>query len=421
MSKEYLYAIIGSFFLGFYLFHGALRRQRRVRQIEDTPRSKLSSAPQGFVEAQGFAWPKGECPKNFKGQDLVYYSFALQREETRGSGKNRRTEWITVYSISQSDPFYLLDPTGVALVQPTQGEMNIEGSNDRLWKSLSKEEKTHYLGNIIKGQVQRFPPSTGFFSGLFADKYRIVEREMRAGCPVFVSGDFRALSVPPEKIKESGLSDFFQRIVNADTREFRNLKSVLDANGDGKVSEKEAKEGYSTAARISKQKAITEGHTERDFELHGMFQSTPDQKMLLADAHEEFLVEKLKKGRITGLVAGSAFFALGVVLVTLLFVTDADMKKIMSRGSIEKTAATEKNPSLSEREAKKQLIADLHYKCIDKDLKSCTTMVGLSQSYGLGKEYVEFYTSESCKLGANEFCPTPPRETASQKESEVLQ
>ena len=72
------------------LLYNAIKKYKTVRKIEDTAKSNIATAPQGYVEFQGFAWPMQKSVQCTRGFEAVYYSFSLQRQETQGSGKNKK-------------------------------------------------------------------------------------------------------------------------------------------------------------------------------------------------------------------------------------------------------------------------------------------------------------------------------------------
>src|SRR5687768_16626177 len=79
-------------------FRWAFRSWRRARIIEDTPTAKAASAAQGHVElagtGEGLAESALVCP--LTATPCLWYSYKVEVKQTTGTGKHRRTRWVTV-------------------------------------------------------------------------------------------------------------------------------------------------------------------------------------------------------------------------------------------------------------------------------------------------------------------------------------
>lgn len=362
LSNEEIKLVLICFFFGGGLILHALSRKRSVRKIEDTPRSKVASAPQGYVELQGFAWPAagGKVERNAQGHETVYYRLALQRAETRGSGKNRKKVWVTVFSYSTDTPFYLIDATGIALIDPARtwgnpalsvesqvrsvaakvtnfasgmgvlgsvASLGLEGfaggrnaigdgggyetdlgtGRPKAWSRHSTEEKALICKRVGKIAGVSFPPSN-FLFGLFSDEFRVIESEICVGSPLYVHGDFKTDSQNAITAQVPGLTEFASRVFNADARAQKNLTHFLDKDGDGKVSAIEAMRGYTFAARQARLKAKDQLTGEKTFEVHGRMGSSAENRLFIADLHEEHLVARKQR-------YGSLEIAAGILLM----------------------------------------------------------------------------------------------------------
>ncbi|MES2768758.1 MAG: hypothetical protein V4596_06390 [Bdellovibrionota bacterium] len=401
MSVDYIKAIVLCLGFGSFFIMQALKRQKRVRQIQDTPKSKIASAPQGLVEIQGFAWPSEKGFVTPQGHELVYYHFSLEREESKGSGKHKKRVWVSVFSHTHAKPFYLIDPTGLAMVDASTSEMEIEARSARLWTSLKSLEQNHFLETLIPTTIPNFPPK-GRFYGLFSQRYRVVEREIRAGCPIYVTGDFRTQNAEAKKIKAEGLTHFANRIIDFNSRSFKNLKALLDKNGDGKICHKEARDGYSFAAQLSQKKTKAENLTESEFEVFGEIKCASNHKLFLADAHEDHVVEKLKRGHHIRVFGGSALVTVGMVLTLRLFISDAAIEQSMKI----KTQVEQESKEQALAKEKTKQVNNLHMNCVSGNGDACAKLVDMKTDYNLSSTYVEYYTKSACRLGYANFCET---------------
>ena len=247
--------IILCYVVGAFALWISIRKHKKSRQVQDTPRSKLGSAPQGLVEIQGFAWPNGEPFLTPEGKDVVYYYFQLQRKETRGSGKNKSTVWVPVHFFAHCPPFYVVDPSGLALIHGSGCELNISSARTRGWQQLNKKVQSHIHHHIVKDAVPGFPPSR-FLFGLFSTSYQIVEQEICIGSPLYASGDFRSDAEIQAKAKEPGLTLFSKTVFDEERGTIRDVNHLRDKNGDKKISETEHITCYIHAGNLARKKTI---------------------------------------------------------------------------------------------------------------------------------------------------------------------
>lgn len=407
-SEDYFKLIVFCAGFGGAAIYQAIKRQKRIRHIEDTPKSKIASAPQGLVEVQGFAWPQDKSHTSNAGHELVYYHFALQREEQKGSGKNKRREWVTIFSFVHNKPFYLMDPTGLALIDPTGSDLEIESPNNRMWTNLKEAEKAYYLEKVIGSAVPNFPPKGRFF-GLFSQRYRVSEKEIRAGCPVYVTGDFRTNNVNLAKVQSQGLTHFANRVIDFNSRALKNLKGLLDKDNDGKVCHKEARDGYSFAAQLSKKKSISEKLVENEFDVHGEMRSSSNHKLFIADAHESHVVEKLKKWQTLRVLGGSALIAASVVLSVRMFWTDSQIENAMHINmEAEKVQVEENKPTEITQKTDHESLNRWHQECVSGNGPSCVKLLEMKTVFNLDAKYIDYYSKSACKAGVAGYCERTP-------------
>ena len=98
---------------------------KRFRAVEDTPTSKVSSAPQGYVELSGHGkQPPGDKLYSYlTGLPCLWYRFSVERR----SGD----KWVHMESGESHDTFGLEDATGVILIDPDGAE--ILTSRKQVW------------------------------------------------------------------------------------------------------------------------------------------------------------------------------------------------------------------------------------------------------------------------------------------------
>ncbi len=378
--------------IGGGLFHSALKRHRKLRQVVDTPRSKIDTAAQGYVEFEGFAWPAGGTVQSYENGEAVYYCFELQREYSTGSGKNRRTEWRTVSTFSHKEPFYVVDSTGVAVIDPLQGEINIGETRIRSWNSIDAKDKERILASVIDGPVDSFPPSTTLW-GLFASKFRVKESELRVGSPVYVSGDFRTVEQSAASITSGGLTAFTKKVFCGTNRNIKEATAALDTNRDGTVSAEEAKTGYAMAARIARMNGKTDA--EESFAVFGRLGSSVSHQLFVADAFESHLVGRMKSKLWLQFAGGALLLAIGIGIPVYEYFPNVTSDSWATEGPAQ--------TSLPARQVAALNPTQLHTDCVGGTAAACETLLRQSE-FTLTLEQSEYYKKVSCAHGNRNRC-----------------
>lgn len=365
----------------------AIRKSRRARLVADTPRSKTATAPQGFVELEGFAWPCDKTMISNSGLEAVYYTLKVQKLVSTGSGKNKRTTWTTVYTLNHCPLFYLADATGLVTIDPSKAELNLNTVTTRNWGAIPKADQERLIG-LVGNQISGFPPKTGLFA-LFSSSFRAIENELPVGCQVYASGDFRSITGEEVKVKAEGMTDFAKKVFEMSSRGLKNVSRILDKNGDGKVSAEEARTGYTDAAKIARAKAKLAGSVEQEFALHGSLGGSTSHALFIADTSEEHLKSRLKKWLWLQFIAGAGGVTAGIGLAIALYLPD-----IQGKAGANRSAA-----SISKSELAMQMNT-LHNSCSRGLAEACVLLLNRQEEFKLSKQYVDFYklNLESAKL-----------------------
>lgn len=361
------------------LLYKAIRNHQRLRKVVDTPRSKVASAPQGFVELEGFAWPQGETVQTLDNEEAIYYVLQIQREEQRGSGKNRRRTWITVFNYDHVVPFYLLDPTGVAVIMPHNSEVEVSDSTKRLFSKLTPEAQGR-ITDMVNGTIANFPPGTGFFGG--GNKYRVVEKKLVVGSPFYATGDFKTHSFNQLTIDDT-LATFAHKVINFEGRSLKNVNTLLDRNKDGAVCAAEAILGYTNAAKISRLNPKTE---TAPLEVFGTLDTSENHKLFFADTHQHHLVERLGRWQTLKFTGGAALIAASVCLTLLEFGLIVNPLKAAEAARREKLVTHQRSLATAETEVKA-----LHDACVNGQKGFCQQLLDRKVELGLSPEHVRYY------------------------------
>lgn len=306
-SNPYVTALVlagGSavcFFFGF-------RNLARSRKIRDTAVSKAASAPQGYVELEGFAWPDGSATSNLTERPVVYYQIAI--EEYKKSGDKKK--WVRVWSTAGPTRFMVCDDTGACLVSANESHVDAESRNFG-WGQLSPAQRQLVIGRVGgEGVISGFPPSSGFIGGLFSNDFRVVESYIEVGAAIFAAGSFKSLVAGPRVVGDAALERFAGRL-SAFRKDRRKFQSILDKNKDGQVSEQEYRDGFAQAARLAfaSPDGFASPEAETAYSVHGELKAEKGSRCEISIRGQAALMRRLT-------AYGAGLLLLGSLLIWAL-------------------------------------------------------------------------------------------------------
>jgi len=271
----------------------ALRWIQIARLIEDTPRSRVRSAAQGYVELEGRAsWlPDTQNLAPLTQRPCVWWRFRIQQRSQSDTGPRRRESWRTIDQGRSVQPFVLDDGTGACIVQPEGAEI-VTG------------EATTWYGDT---PWPRPPQETALARSLQRD-YRYYEERIYQDVNVYVLGGFRSSSG-----SVTGTRDEQLRMLLTDwKRDPAGLNRRFDADGDGRLSLQEWEHARAQAQRDIDQRALERPALEQ---VHSVARPGDDQLFLIAAFPEGELARRYRRKAIlafVGFVAATA--ALGWLL-----------------------------------------------------------------------------------------------------------
>ena len=198
---------------GYGIFHYI----RRARIIEDTPTSKIRSAPQGYVEIIGkmqyLVNQPVEAPltKN----KCVWFGYKIEKKVRSYSSKGSTTSWKTINEKFSERPFQCIDETGICMINPKGAE--VYPSQEDIWYGSEKWPLTGPSGN------------NSIFS---SNNYRYTEKRLYADDPLYAIGEFH--TVDPNKA-HGDISNEMRAVLNVWKQDQESLLENFDTNGDGQV------------------------------------------------------------------------------------------------------------------------------------------------------------------------------------------
>jgi hypothetical protein len=386
------------FVLGIGISLMGIKKRKVAKKIQDTPRSKISSAAQGHVEIQGFAWPKTKLTVDSDEKKCIYYSFTLQHEETQGSGKNKRKVWVTDFTSYFGESFYVMDSTGILEVMPIGATLEIESARTRQWSFLSKKQKEKICLDLVNRPIAGFPPSSGF-GGLFSKKFRIIEQNILVGSPIYLNGNFRSHTGEPSKVQSPGMTAFYNRLFNKENRSDKNINAFLDKNKDGKISIKEMREGYYIAAISALAKVGNKDFPEESFDSYGEMSTSENHQLIIADMHESHLLRKLNRAVL--LIILGLFLILSSIIV-LKHLHDLETNSYsQNEANLEAERTVIDNLRITKL---KSQINSWHFSCTNNQLIDCQNLIRAHKEVPFSDVNLKYYKAQACKLGDAVFC-----------------
>ncbi len=210
---------------------------------------------------------------------------------------------------------------------------------------------------------------------------------MRAGSPVYVRGDFKALDESPIAQQLVGLTRFAKQVFDLKTRAIKNVKDLLDVNRDGHVSHKEALESYSGGAKLAQTKA-KDLSEEIEFSVFGIFSSSTTHSLFIADGFEADLVNRLRNALMYKFVGGALAMTFGV----LLLIGGPFMEQLNGAIKTAKQFAVVQRVRALERP--KTSPTELHHQCVQKMKIACKELLVRQVEFGLSESYVKYYSDQ---------------------------
>lgn len=125
-SLIFAFVILGT---GVIMFLDGFRVYNEKKFIEAVPTTAIEGIAMGLTEIVGkvVRFPKEKLMTSpLSNKKCVYWRLVAQQLRSRGHGKRRRAEWVTLYDIRKGIRFYLKDKTGQVLVDPKGARVDLK-------------------------------------------------------------------------------------------------------------------------------------------------------------------------------------------------------------------------------------------------------------------------------------------------------
>jgi hypothetical protein len=282
----------------------AFRHLYRARLIEDTPTSRIRSAPQGYVELIGEAdMMRGEpVIAPLSGTPCCWWRFKIERKNDKG--------WRVQRTGMSESLFLIRDETGECIIDPD--DAMITPSERQIWTGPNAMPSAgpdkgygtvysnfHFLGVNIS------------INKTFEGDYRYTEETILPGDPLYAIGLFRSLG---ESDRQSMRNEIIKERLKQWKADNASLLKRFDRNRDGQIDLDE----WESVRRTATREVIREQLKEDQQPIHTLSDTGSSRRPLLISTREEFDI--VRRYRIFALGTLTAFFALGSAAVWLLTV-----------------------------------------------------------------------------------------------------
>jgi hypothetical protein len=281
---------------GILLAFDSIKKIKRKIEMKNISKQLLSSASAGSVEIEGVSWPFRAIHNSMQGQKVVFRQVIIQQYVRRG----KRGSWQKVWEKNSSEQFMVFDQSGFAIINPGFETANlvIEEIPKSIYRAHqltpAQHESFHdFYDNSLFGFSTSL--NQGWLLSIISSsaKYRIVERSIPLGSPLFIYGYL----IPDDTFRFVHLKEDHAHYNKKMTKFLVNknyMKPFFDKSRDGIVDDVELKKGFQSAisAMIKKDLGITDlkQNGESTEKVYGTIGANLHQKLHLADCFEEQLL-----------------------------------------------------------------------------------------------------------------------------------
>jgi len=261
---------------------------RRARIIEDTPTSRIRSAPQGYVEIIGrvkyLANEALTAPLTLL--PCAWYHFKIEKQETVHTGKGSHTRWRTIEEQTSERAFICVDETGQCLVDPRGAEVHTDGEDT-------------WIGST-KWPQQGKPSRQGFFT---LGGYRYTERRLIENDALYALGKFT--TVDPNKA-HGDVNDEMRNILKVWKQDQETLLHRFDFDRNGSIDPQE----WDAARQAAQQQAYQQRLSRADKPAINLLSKTDDfRRPFILSTNSQATMASNYKLKAFGCVAGFVLLA----------------------------------------------------------------------------------------------------------------
>ncbi len=224
--------------LGLACGFGIFYYVRRARIIQNTPTSKIRSAPQGYVELIGQLKYLTQQPTiaPLTGKTCAWYRYCVEEERITHTKNGTRSSWHTIEQEVSEQVFQCEDETGHCMIDPRKAE--IHPSSEDIWYGHSRWPSSGPSGG---GGLMR----TG--------GYRYTEKRLAENDPLYILGSFR--TIDPNKAHGS-ITEETRVILKVWKNDQATLLEKFDTDRNGEIDLQEWDIARNTAEQQAYQQRL---------------------------------------------------------------------------------------------------------------------------------------------------------------------
>lgn len=287
-------------------FYFAFRNIYRARLIEDTPTSRIRSAPQGYVELIGeAAMMRGEpVIAPLSGTPCCWWSYVIEHKD------HDEKIWSLKRAAKSDSLFLIRDETGECIIDPDGAK--ITPSERQVWSgpnAMPSAGPDRGYGTVYRDF--RFLGMNISINKTFDGEYRYTEETILPGDPLYAIGLFHSLG---ESDRQAIRDDRIKGRLRQWKADHASLLKRFDRNRDGQIDLDE----WESVRRVARQEVVREQMAEDQQPIHTLSDTGSARRPLLISTREEFDI--VRRFRAYALAALLGFFLLGSAAIWMLTV-----------------------------------------------------------------------------------------------------
>ncbi len=279
---------LAALYFSFYHLH-------RARLIEDTPTSRIRSAPQGYVELIGEAdMMRGEpVISPLSASNCCWWRYKIERKSDKG--------WRSIRSEKSNALFLIRDATGECILDPEGA--SITPSERSIWygPNATPSAGPDRGAGTTHSHFNRFGLQISV-NTTFDGDYRYTEEMILPGDPLYAIGLFSSLGeIDRKAMRDDMLKDRLRQWKS----DHASLLERFDRNRDGQIDLDE----WESARQAAKGEITREQMQEDQQPIHTLSSTGSNRRPLLISTKEEF--DLVRRFRYYSFFTLAAFFIVG--------------------------------------------------------------------------------------------------------------
>lgn len=268
---------------------------------------KIAATTSGLAAIQGQAWPTASR-KCLDGRPVCFWGIEVQ--EWSSSGKNGH--WETIYSFESGEEFLVIDGTGICAIKPQSAQLEltelvINQSKMTDFQKYLLSQPLPLIADYFKTETKK---SFLGFRYKARDRYRLIEKKILAGGPVFARGHYCTEEESTQSVAVGDLSSYRNYLRKISSPYYQS--KMFDTNRNGQLSEDELTNGHAAAANY-----FLRNDDLQSIKVSGQITATTTHSLIIGDSHRNYLINRMDIFSIIQVVGGLAVLGIGIYIWSL--------------------------------------------------------------------------------------------------------